>query len=135
VLVNGTIMTVYLWHLTVMVLVIGLGILLGGVGLGLPPGSAAWWATRPLWMGLLTLGLIPCVAIFGRLERASGRPAGTSAWRLVLGATMVCGGLASIALDGIGADGPLGIRWAVVALAFLGAAIARVRPFPRREPV
>jgi peptidoglycan/LPS O-acetylase OafA/YrhL len=134
VLVNGMIMTVYLWHLTVMVLVIGLGILLGGVGLGLPPGSATWWATRPLWMGLLAVGLIPCVAVFGRLERASGSVAEAPAWRLVLGATMVCGGLASIAFAGIGADGPLGIRWAVVVLAFLGAALAKVRPFPRREP-
>lgn len=134
VLVNGMIMTVYLWHLTVMVLVIGLGVVLGGTGLGLPPGSPAWWATRPLWMGLLAVCLVPFVAVLGRLERAAGGPPDVSAWRLVLGSMMVCGGLALIALDGIGADGPLGIRWIVVLLSFLGAAVANVRPVPRREP-
>jgi peptidoglycan/LPS O-acetylase OafA/YrhL len=134
VLVNGMIMTVFLWHLTVMVLVIGLGVLLDGAGLGLPPGSPVWWATRPVWMGLLAVCLVPFVAIFGRLERAAGSPADLSAWRLVLGSMMVCGGLALIALDGIGADGPLGIRWAVVLLAFAGAALANVRPVPRTEP-
>jgi hypothetical protein len=134
VLVNGMIMTVFLWHLTVLVLVIGLGVMLDGVGLGLPPGSAVWWATRPLWMGLLAVCLVPFVAVFGRLERAAGSPADVSAWRLVLGSMMVCGGLALIALDGIGADGPLGIRWGVVLLAFAGAALANVRPVPQREP-
>jgi peptidoglycan/LPS O-acetylase OafA/YrhL len=134
VLVNGMIMTVYLWHLTAMVLVIALGILLDGPGLGLAPGSPTWWVTRPLWMALLGVALIPFVAVFGRLERAAGRPAAAAAWRLVLGSTMVCGGLALLALDGIGADGPLGIRWGVVLLALVGAALANVRPLPRRTP-
>jgi hypothetical protein len=134
VLVNGMIMTVYLWHLTVMVLVIGLGVVLDGAGLGLPPGSAAWWVTRPLWMALLAAGLVPFLAVFGRLERAPGRAPDVSAWRLILGSILVCGGLALIALDGIGADGPLGIRWGVVLLAFVGAGLASVRPIPRGEP-
>jgi peptidoglycan/LPS O-acetylase OafA/YrhL len=133
VLVNGMIMTVYLWHLTVMVLVIGLGVVLGGAGLGLTPGSPVWWSTRPLWMALLAVCLIPFVALFGRLERGGGPSSDdVSAWRLVLGSVMVCGGLALIALDGIGADGPLGIRWGVVFLALVGAALASVRLVPRR---
>jgi len=121
------IMTVYLWHLTVMVLVIGLAVVFGGVGIRLLPGTAAWWGTRPLWMLLLALLLIPFVVLFGRLERAAGSAAAISGWRLVIGSMMVGSGLALIALDGIGADGPLGIRWAVVLLAFVGAALARVR--------
>jgi peptidoglycan/LPS O-acetylase OafA/YrhL len=128
VLVNGMIMTVYLWHLTVMVLVIGLAVVLGGVGIRLSPGTAAWWGTRPLWMLLLALLLIPFVVLFGRLERAGGPAAAVPGWQLVIGSMMVGSGLALIALDGIGADGPLGIRWAVVLLAFAGAALARVRP-------
>ena len=131
VLVNGMIMTVYLWHLTVMVLVIGLAVVLGGTGITLSPGTAMWWNTRPLWMALLALLLIPFVAVFGRLERAGGPVPQVAGWRLVIGALMVGGGLALIALGGIGAEGKLGIRWGVVLLAFLGAALARVRPWPQ----
>jgi peptidoglycan/LPS O-acetylase OafA/YrhL len=133
VLVNGMIMTVYLWHLTVMVLLIGLGIALGGVGLGLVPGSTTWWLTRPAWMALLATALVPFIAVFGRLERAGGRAAALPAWRLVIGSLLVCAGLALIALDGIGADGPLGIRWAVVLSALAGAALAGVRLLPRPD--
>ena len=85
-----------------------------------------------MWMALLAVLLIPFVAVFGRLERAGGPAPQVAGWRLVIGATMVGGGLALIALGGIGADGPLGIRWVVVLLAFLGAALAGVRPLPRR---
>ena len=99
VVVNGMIMTVFLWHLTAMVLLIGMAVRLGGVGLGLQPGSAAWWTTRPLWMLVLALCLVPFDA-------------------------------ALRALSGIGADGPLGIRWGVVLMAFGGAALAGVRPVP-----
>jgi len=43
VLVNGTIMTVYLWHLTVLALLVGLAFLVGGFGLHFVPGSGQWW--------------------------------------------------------------------------------------------
>lgn len=129
VLVNGIIMTVYLWHLTVMVLVIGGAIVIGGTGLGLDPGSNAWWSTRPVWMGLLALCLLPFIAVFGRLERAPVRSRELPAWRPVVGSVLACGGLALIALDGIGAEGPLGIRWAPVLLAIVGATLAGVFTF------
>jgi peptidoglycan/LPS O-acetylase OafA/YrhL len=132
VLVNGMIMTIYLWHLTVMVLVIGLGVALDGIGLGLEPGSETWWLTRPLWMVLLALCLTPFVAVFGRLERGGGGTAAVSAWRLTVGSLLICGCLATIAFGGIGGDGPLGIRWAVILPAFAGAALAGVRAFPRK---
>jgi hypothetical protein len=132
VMVNGMIMTVYLWHLTVMVLVIGLAVVLGGTGIRLTPGTTMWWGTRPLWMIMLAVLLIPFVMVFGRLERGSGTAPNVSGWRLVIGSIMVGGGLALIALGGIGADGPLGIRWGVVLLAFVGAGLAGVRPVPRR---
>ncbi len=128
VLVNGMIMTVYLWHLTAMVLLIAMAVVLGGTGLGLEPGSGPWWGTRPLWMLMLALLLVPFVAIFNRFERGGGTAVDIAGWRLVLGSLMICSALALLALSGIGADGPLGIRWGVVALAFVGALLARVRP-------
>ncbi|WP_374405922.1 acyltransferase [Pelagerythrobacter sp.] len=42
VLMNGMIMTVYLWHLTAFVLVMVAAWLLGGIGLRAAPGSAEW---------------------------------------------------------------------------------------------
>jgi len=126
VLVNGHIMTVYLWHLTAMVLVIGLLFALGGVGMTRAPGSAAWWSFRPVWLAGLALALLPFVAAFGRFERPHPRAGPPPpAWRLVLGAAAVCTGLALLALDGIAGDGWLGLRAWVLALPFAGALLAR----------
>jgi hypothetical protein len=122
VLVNGLIMTVFLWHMTAAVLFLGLIHASGDVGLGIQPGSGTWWATRPLWLALLTLALVPFVLLFARFERprATTRPP-AAAWRQVVGALMVCAGLAQIALDGVGAPGWPGFRMVAVALPFLGA--------------
>ncbi|NNG17785.1 MAG: acyltransferase family protein, partial [Gemmatimonadales bacterium] len=109
VLVNGMIMTVFLWHLTASSLVIGLALLLGDVGLTLAPASGAWWAARPVWLLVYALALIPFALGFGRFERgAKGRP--IAAWRPVVGAALVCAGLALLALDGIAGTGWLGLR-------------------------
>ena len=125
VLVNGTIMTLYLWHVTVLVLVVGLAYWLGGIGLGLAPNSAAWWATRPVWILLLLAMLLPFVAGFGRFEqRARVRTdAPAPAWQSVAGASAVCGGLTVLALGGIGAPGALGIHFWIVLLTFAGSAL------------
>jgi peptidoglycan/LPS O-acetylase OafA/YrhL len=125
VLVNGTIMTLYLWHLTVMVLLIGLLNLLGGPGLGFAPGSGAWWLTRPLWILVLAVGLWLFVALFSRFEqRSRARRAGPlPAWRSVVGAVMLCSGIALLARGGIGGEGPLGLRLGVLLLGFAGIAL------------
>jgi hypothetical protein len=125
VLVNGTIMTIYLWHVTVVVLMVGLANLLGGIGLGLEPGTGAWWASRPLWIAILAAVLWLFIALFGRFEQtARGRDtASLPAWRLVAGACGVCAGLALLALKGIGSEGALGIRIEAVSLALVGAAL------------
>jgi hypothetical protein len=125
-------MTVYLWHLTAMVLVIGLLYALGGVGLRLEPDSGAWWSSRPLWLAGLALALFPFVAVFGRFERpkaSTGEP--PPAWRLVSGAAAICLGLALLAMDGIAGSGWLGLRVWVLALPFVGALlIGRARSAP-----
>ena len=64
---NGVIMTTFLWHLSALLAAI---LLLERVGVGPEPDTnAAWWLTRPIWIGvplLLTAGL---VAAFRRFER------------------------------------------------------------------
>jgi hypothetical protein len=65
-------MTVYLWHLTAMIVVVG--IVLVVLDQQLPaPGSADWWASRPVWFGAFALVLLGISRLVGRFEDA--RPA------------------------------------------------------------
>jgi peptidoglycan/LPS O-acetylase OafA/YrhL len=125
VLVNGMIMTVYLWHMTAMVLFLGLVHALGDPGLGVEPGTREWWITRPIWLGLLAVALLPFALVFSRFERpkdSGARP--PAAWRQVAGALLVCAGLAQLALAGIAAADGIGVRIAWVAAILAGAALA-----------
>lgn len=66
---NSAIMTIFLWHLTA--LFICAAVLLPA---GFPqpePGTAMWWALRPVWVVAELVVLTGLVAIFGRFERAS----------------------------------------------------------------
>ena len=128
VLVNGMIMTVFLWHLTASTLTIGAASLLGGVGLEAEPGSGLWWALRPVWFFVYVLVLAVFSLAFGRFERGGGQIAGVAAWRSIVGALLVCGGLSLIALNGIGGDGFLGLRVWVLVLPFAGAVVASINP-------
>ncbi|MET8359438.1 acyltransferase [Micromonospora sp. NPDC005171] len=70
--VNLVVLTVFLWHLTAAILLIGL---LDAVGTLPTPavGTAAWWAWRVPWLLLLSAVLVVLVAIFGPVEARSGR--------------------------------------------------------------
>ena len=128
VLVNGMIMTVFLWHLTASTLAIGCALLLDDIGLKMMPGSGEWWALRPVWLFIYLLTLLPFALGFGRFERGTaGEPIHPS-WRLVAGAILICAGLALLALDGVAGDGWLGLRPAVLLLPFAGAVLAGVNP-------
>ena len=73
--VGSRLMTIYLWHLPVLALVIGLLLL---TPLPAPPaGSAAWWLTRPL-IFLVMVGVLAGISlVLGRLERPCP-PTGTA---------------------------------------------------------
>lgn len=133
ILVNGSIMTLYLWHLTAMALLVGASVLLGGAGLHLVPDTATWWWSRPLWIAILAVATLPFLVIFTRLERgrADARLRG-GATRVVVGAAVACIGLALLALDGI-VDAAGDVRWIVVALPFVGAVLAGVIAPTRRR--
>jgi fucose 4-O-acetylase-like acetyltransferase len=130
VLVNGIIMTLYLWHVTALVWVVGVADALGGFGLGLRPGSAEWWLARPLWIAVCAAVLGLCVPVFARFEQGARREAGAAppAWQGVVGAAGVCAGLAFLALNGIGAPGVLGFHLGAVLLTLVAAGLAMGMP-------
>ena len=128
VLINGMIMTVFLWHLTASTLSIGGALLLNDIGLQETPGTALWWAIRPVWIGVYLLALLPFALGFGRFERSNATGRSYPSWRLVGGALMICAGLALIALDGVAGSAWLGLRVEVLLLPFAGAMLAGVNP-------
>lgn len=136
VLVNGVIMTLYLWHATVMVLLVGLAHWLGGAALAIPPDTPGWWATRPLWVLVLLGVLSGFVAVFGRFEARglTGPADAPPAWRSVTGAIAVCTGLAALAIGGIAAPTVLGLRAWAVGLILLGAVVGGLVRVPRSSP-
>jgi peptidoglycan/LPS O-acetylase OafA/YrhL len=131
VLVNGMIMTVYLWHLTAFVLVMIAAWLAGGIGLDVVPGSGAWWLARPVWFALYIVTLFPLIAVFARYEQVrDGALSGHVAdWRLVIGLILICIGLAATAAVSIASPlGVTGVRLWIVALPFIGTALAGFGP-------
>ncbi|MFG3704567.1 acyltransferase [Micromonospora sp. NPDC047670] len=74
--VNAVVLTVFLWHLTAAILLVGA---LDAAGLlPTPPvGSAAWLAWRVPWVLMLTVVLAALVAAFGPVEARTG-PRGRS---------------------------------------------------------
>jgi hypothetical protein len=113
-------MTLYLWHLTAMVLVIGVSLLLGGLGLHREPLSASWWWTRPLWWAVLAAVTVALIAVFGRFETPvrDERPA-PPAWLAVLACATMCAGLGVMAMFGIVDGGGVNWWWPLVPIAGL----------------
>ncbi|BCJ61447.1 acyltransferase family protein [Micromonospora endophytica] len=70
--VNSVVLTVFLWHLSAVVLLVGA---LDGLGVLPTPaaGSAAWFAWRLPWVLLLAVVLAVLVAVFGPIEARTGR--------------------------------------------------------------
>lgn len=74
---NGVIMTTYLWHLTALLIAVGVAL-----PLGFPQpaaGTAQWWLLRPVWFAANLAILAGLLAIFSRFERPVARrsPMGT----------------------------------------------------------
>jgi hypothetical protein len=64
---NGVAMTVFTWHMTALVAVIGIWRLFGLELLAQP--TSTWWSQRPIWLIGPALVLAVLVAIFARFER------------------------------------------------------------------
>lgn len=121
VMVNSTIMTIFLWHSTAMVAVVGVSLLAGGLGLHVAAGSLLWWVTRPLWLLVVGVVTVPLVLAFSRFERPRGDLPAPMAWRGVLAVGLICAGLGTLAHFGIGDE--TGVNWPALALPFVGAAV------------
>ena len=134
IMVAQSIMTIYLWHLTVVIVVTGLSLALGGFGLTTEPGTAAWWALRPLFVLVLIVLMLPFLAIFGRYESGSRRAAAPAGLiQAGLGAVIACGGLTMVALSGISLDRLPGFNWIAGLLIIAGVTLAtRALPFGRK---
>jgi hypothetical protein len=124
VLISSMIMTVFLWHSTVMMFSYGAGFL-WEFGLCVTPGDPGWWTRHLLWILGFFAFLIPISALLSRFERPRKSPHPAPAtWRLLTGIILCAGGLAMLALNGITALDDSGIDWIRVATPFVGAGLA-----------
>lgn len=108
VLINSMIMSIYLWHITIMIVLVSLLYLADGFGLRLEPGTGAWFLSRFAWVAVLYLLLAPVALLVSPLERRA-RDTDVrvpSAVRQVGGAVLLCLGVALLARYGYG-GGPL----------------------------
>ncbi|MEO3743157.1 acyltransferase [Plantactinospora sp. B5E13] len=141
--VNAVVLTIFLWHLTAVILLAGLLDALGV--LPTPPvGSTAWWLWRIAWLAALSVVLALLVGVFGRIEiRGSRRATHRPGWlptglarfltrppvRLVLillgfGATVV--GLFSNSVAARSGAYPLGLPTGALVSYLAGAALLRL---------
>jgi len=131
VLVNGLIMPIFLWHSTVMMLLIGACFWLFPLVLLPLPGSIEWWTHRPLWVMVFMTIMLIALPLFLKLEKIITGSARTdvSSWRLGMAAICLCLGLAMLAGNGVTGNGPFGLNWLACSLPILGGFIALFR-FP-----
>lgn len=127
--ISAQIMTLYLWHLTAMVVVIAGSVAAGGFGLGLTPNTAAWWLTRPVWFIVLAAVTVSLTLAFDRFERPGpdSRPE-PRPWRPLMAVALTCFGLAMLAHGGIAdADGINGMVLAAPVVAVLLGGVGGAR--------
>lgn len=133
VIINTMIMTVYLWHMTVLLLFFAAGYYAGGLGFGLEVGTGQWWLSRVLWLALLAALLLPLALALSPMERVA-RPAGAPVpgkLRLIVGAIMAGLGIAVSTLQGFDGSLTSPLSLATLGLILGGAAVCGV-PLPRR---
>ncbi|WP_433281974.1 acyltransferase family protein [Micromonospora sp. CA-244673] len=133
--VNAVVLTVFLWHLTAAVLLVGLLDALGT--LPTPPvGSAAWWGWRIPWLLALSVVLAALVAVFGPIEARTRRPPDTGPARegarrlrtalAVLGYAGLVAGLLLNSLTRKTAPEPLGLPAPALVAYLAGAGVLRL---------
>lgn len=133
--VNAVVLTVFLWHLTAAVLLVGLLDALGV--LPTPPvGTAAWYAWRVPWLLALSVVLAALVAVFGPIEARTRRPPDTGPARegarrlrtalAVLGYAGLVAGLLLNSLTRKTAPEPLGLPAPALVAYLAGAGVLRL---------
>ncbi|HEV3398073.1 MAG TPA: acyltransferase family protein [Actinomycetes bacterium] len=115
---NGVAMTVFLWHLTALVIVSAVALPTGLIA-SPPAGSAGWWVWRPVWIVALVLVLVPLVAAFARVELRRVTAPAPSGVRAAVAAVLLAVGMAVLARKGFVPAGMAGAGlvaggWAVL---------------------
>ncbi|MFE4196798.1 acyltransferase [Paenarthrobacter sp. NPDC056912] len=99
--VGSRAMTIYLWHMPVLVALAGL-LLISPLPLPVP-GGAEWWMTRPYWLLACLCVLVPIVRVFGRFEHVRNPPSlfpATSRWA-AFSTLLGVAGVIVLLIDGI----------------------------------
>jgi hypothetical protein len=125
VLVNGLIMPIFLWHSTVMMLLIGFCFWVIPNVFFADPGTTQWWAIRPAWVVVYFTLMMLGLPLFLWLEKIVGSTTKRHNHILVviICAALTCTGLAFLAAGGVTGNGPMGINWLAVCLPLIGAII------------
>ena len=133
--INRNSMTIYLWHVPVVVII---ALTMLGTAMPMPePLSRSWWETRPLFLLLVAIALVPVVLIMARLDaqKQGLSPTHMPALLAALKVIFAVAGVATILIVGFT---PV-LSWAV-GLALVGLAVwigpPRVKALrPRRRQV
>jgi fucose 4-O-acetylase-like acetyltransferase len=127
-------MTVYLWHLPVLIALAAVLLVLEAAGVPLPePVSPEWWAGRPLWLAAAALAVAPVVAALSRFERG-GRAATAAGVPLFVAvdAVLGAGGVAVVLVAGF-SPVPASVALVLLTVSLLGT--ARIAGGARRTAV
>lgn len=122
VLINGFIMPIFLWHSTVMMLMIGLCFWVFPIVFTVEPGSVQWWSFRPVWVLVYFIVMMLCLPVFMWMEKKIGGGSSkhnTGLVVIIIGLGM-CGGLAVLAGLGVAGTGAFGLNWLAIGLPILG---------------
>ena len=128
-------MTIYLWHVPVVVII---ALTMLGTAMPMPePLSLSWWETRPLFLLLVAIALVPVVLIMARLD-AQKQGLSPTHMPVLLAALKVILAVAGVATILIVGFTPV-LSWAV-GLALVGLAVwigpPRVKALrPRRRQI
>jgi len=126
-LVGSRLMTVYLWHLPIIITLAGVALLIPGASP--EPGSAAWWWSRiPIY--LVVLGLLFALSLLvARWERPREMAAPPPGWVVAIAAVL------TIVPPTLIIQYFLDLKLAIVSAVCFGIAILVLRRWPRRPLV
>jgi fucose 4-O-acetylase-like acetyltransferase len=136
---NVYVMTVYLWHMAP-VIIVAAALYATGVMPQPAIGSALWWETRPIWLGVLAVVLVLLVLGVSWAERPMlrlpvgiGSPGRWSAPILLLGIAAAMVGLAKLAISGFAPEGTVPLL--VLAAVACGVIVTLLSGRPPPAPV
>lgn len=123
-------MTIYLWHMPVLLAMAGASAVFAvSTGIALPePSSAAWWMTRPLWLVAVFALTAAVASMLARIEARPAAAATCSTTRLVSAAVLgIAAVVGLLALPVTPVTAALAVVLMVVALRLAGAPRRRSR--------